>query len=184
MGRVKLKTIRTRKLKNIKGWNEFIQKTLTQRKITLTRLFSKRFMKELGKLARSLLVARVQDRATGIGAGDPPSPKPLAPLKEATIRAKLRANNLSGKTTPFGILGRSNLTHTGKMIDSIRVTVKDGFFRLGFNTKRSKVLAEFAAEGSSNRKARPFFDLTKGELRTMRALVRTRMLSIANKTFK
>jgi hypothetical protein len=89
----------------------------------------------------------------------------LAALKPSTIEAR-RHKNLRGDTTP----GRSNLTETGQMLDSIKainptngkVTVIPTGSRHG-DGKSNEDIAQYATDGASGRVKRAFMNVSNVE---------------------
>lgn len=91
--------------------------------------------------------------------------EPLAKLAPSTIasrKSKKRTGKLSSLTTP----GKSNLTDTGQMLDSLTGKgVSDGIGRISLaGTRRdgqtNTKVGEYAEDGSSTRPKRPFLNLT------------------------
>lgn len=108
---------------------------------------------------------------------------PLARLADSTVdkrRRKRENGDLSELTTPK----RSNLTATGQMLDSIKVTeVRDGQVTIAAtgtrsDRKRNDDVASYAEDGSNNRPKRKFLDLSGPELNALQRSVRDRIEAV------
>lgn len=84
----------------------------------------------------------------------------LAPLKKSTIKKREMFRGLDSTTTPE----TSNLTMTGKMLRSIKAKVQDGKITIAPTGERNIKLAQYAHDGSANRKPRVFMNFSRGEL--------------------
>ena len=127
---------------------------------------SSKAMRAYGKASIKLIVARTR-RGFGVQKTGTRQFR-LARLKPSTIRRRRAFTGLSSETSP----GKSNLTFTGKMLDSIFVkSARDGEVIIGPDRRRRKggvtneEISSFAEKGSSNRKKRPYLALSTKELR-------------------
>lgn len=119
-------------------------------------------MNAIGLQMIELIVARTRK---GLGVSKTGAKaKRLKPLSRAYVQRRKVAKNLSSLTRP----GKSNLTFTGIMLDSMRVLTKSPrFVRVGPNERRRKggvtnrEIAEFVSED------RPFNNLSDTELNKM-----------------
>ena len=94
----------------------------------------------------------------------------LAPLKPNTIKIR-RVKNLDGLTKP----NKSNLTESGDMLDNITHRVSNNTVIILFADKDQARKAYFHNRGTKRMRARPFFNLTRAELRNVeRQLQRAR----------
>lgn len=81
----------------------------------------------------------------------------LAPLKRSTIKIR-RVKNLHSLTKP----NKSNLTESGGMLDSITHRVSNNTLTIFFSDREQAKKAAYHENGK-----RPFFNLTKTELRSV-----------------
>lgn len=115
-------------------------------------------MKSLGQETVRLIVERTQEQGRGVSGGFGGRKKKLKKLAESTIKRRNGLKKLSSKTSP----DTSNLTMTGKLIQSVTSRVK-GFSRVLIYIKgsRNKTVAEHVQTD------RPFLLLTKTETNTL-----------------
>lgn len=147
-------------------------------------LFNSRLMMKLGKMARDIVYKRVK---SGYGVDSDKLPdgeavrQRLAPLSESyknkrkglarfqtksgEVRFKIKAPTLG----EFGTVGKSNLTLTGQMLDSIQLTLQRQGFLLSIpptprddSNLTNEEVAKFVTE-----QGRPFFALTGAELQIL-----------------
>lgn len=117
---------------------------------------NRQLIQKLGEMA----VEQIRNR-TRLGYGVPDLGAPqqkLQPLKDSTISNRKRSKGrgtLSGKTSPK----KSNLTHTGELLDSIRFVGQDNRLEIYIAGERNRSVAEFVAD-----QGRPFFTLSKSEV--------------------
>lgn len=144
--------------------NNFVGDLVT----VLKEVSSQRAMREYGKFAAKLIVARTRNGFGVVKTGA--KSKRLAKLAESTKERRRRSPNLS----PFTTSGKSNLTFTGAMLDSIGVkSVSNQTVTIGANRRRRKGgvtnedVAAFAEAGSSNRPKRQFLNLSSSELKQL-----------------
>lgn len=126
----------------------------------LKRLESKKYLDAIGKAAVESVVERTQDRGRGVREPEGQERK-LKRLAQLTRERRKRSKNLSSKT----LFWRSNLTHTGQMLESI-------YYRV---IGRSKIQIRLRGKKSQNKaqavsKARPFMNLSKKQVRNLLTL--------------
>ena len=132
----------------------------------LERSVSKRAMQEIGNLAVQIIRERTRD-GKGVQRPDGNRTK-LKPLSPQYIEFRKRFGNLSPFTSP----GRSNLTLTGQMLDSIKVVrtsqgkavVRPSGIRE--DGKRNADVARWVS------RERPFLNLARSEIRLITDEVR------------
>jgi hypothetical protein len=94
-------------------------------------------------------------------------PNPLPGLKASTKSARGRMN-LSGMTSP----GKSNLTMTGHMLDSLAYKVSDNKTTIYFDNDFAENKREWAEDGDVGRRvARQFFNLTISEINGLKKII-------------
>lgn len=145
-------------------------------------IVSNSFLKVLAEKARQLIYRRVKS-----GKGVNPSSGQEQSLKALSDRyvqyrkgnfsfstkkkgKKVTANKGAPRLGEFGSPGKSNLTLTGEMLDSIQIKIEKYGFRLYFPTTKHKFskrvtireLAQYVQENG-----RPFFSLSQGERRVL-----------------
>lgn len=87
-------------------------------------------------------------------------PSSFASLKPATIEDRKKVRRLSNLTRP----NLSNLTRTGKMVNSISFKVKTNSIQIYLKGNRNNKIATYHMEGTKNMPARPFFNLSNFEV--------------------
>lgn len=141
----------------------------------IKRITSEYTSSEKGKRLGQQIVDIIKKRTrTGkaVGKMNGPTGK-FVKIKEKTVDYRKKyEKNLSEFTTP----GRTNITATGQMLDSLRSESKTDSIVIYFEDKRtteldgrpSKItnskLAKYTQEGSNNRPARPFLNLSRTEM--------------------
>ncbi len=111
------------------------------------------------KLA-TLAIEQMRTR-TRLGYGVPDlgaAQQKLAPLQDSTVANRKRAKakgTLAGQTTPK----KSNLTHTGQLLDSIKFIARGNTIEISIMGERNRSVATFVTE-----QGRPFFTLSKSEV--------------------
>jgi hypothetical protein len=115
-------------------------------------------MRKIGEQAADMIRTRT---LLGYGVKDAGAPRARLKPLSASYKARRRDDDdLSGNTTP----GRSNLTRTGQMLDSVRVTdVKEGSVTVGPKGKRAdrkmnEQVAEYVTDAG-----RPFNNISNVE---------------------
>jgi hypothetical protein len=86
--------------------------------------------------------------------------------KPSTVEARKRMTDLSPETSP----GKSNLTMTGQMLNSITYTAKDKMVSIRFDNDFAKKKATWAEDGSPDRAPRKFFNLSSSEINGMQKI--------------
>lgn len=92
--------------------------------------------------------------------------KKLAPLKSRTVKKReymQEAGKLSSDTTPK----RSNLTMTGKMLDSLYGYSKDNKIIVEIGDTNRKEIAAYLHEGTPKMEARPFLNLSRLQIKRL-----------------
>jgi hypothetical protein len=121
----------------------------------------------------------------GVSATGAPREK-LAELKPSTVKSRTRGKKtgvLNELTTPK----KSNLTNTGQMLDSIKAqnatTGKVKISATGQHSsgKSNQTLTKYAAEGSPNRKKRPFLNLSDRGVKKVQDHIRQTILKVVKK---
>jgi len=151
------------------GFREDINKFTNALGIVVKESASQRAMREYGKRAIRLISKRTRN-GFGVKKSGAKSTR-LAKLRPSTIASRKSSPLLNrGLTSP----GKSNLTFTGRLIDSLLVKeVQNGKVVIGADRNRRKggitneELASLMEKGSSNRKARPFLNLSSNEIKTL-----------------
>ena len=106
----------------------------------------------------------------------------LSPLKESTVKAR-KKKTLSPNTSPK----RSNLTDTGKMLDSItwriigRDTIRIAPSGGRDDGENNADVAGYAHDGSSNRAKRPFLFLSDAETKGLSRFIRELLVKKLNR---
>ena len=122
-------------------------------------LLLRKISNELGQYIVDLIVERTRGEGKGVKAVNV---SPLAELQPSTIKQRRRLP-LHSETTP----DKSNLTRTGKLLDSIvyksRVTLNGISYSITISDKELDRIAGWLEQGSKNMKPRPFLKLSKGE---------------------
>ena len=159
---------------NLKNFERDMQKILDE-------ALDRGTMKSIGdELARRIKTRTQLGR--GVNKTGGPS-VPLAKLADSTTNSRRRKRengDLSALTAPK----KSNLTETGQMLESIRVTeVKDGQVTIAAagtrsDGKRNDDVASYAEDGSNNRPKRKFLDLSGAELNALQRSVRDRIETV------
>jgi hypothetical protein len=111
--------------------------------------------KELLKPIAEETVSEVKTRIrAGYGVEDDGSNKSkFKPLKDSTKKSR-KKSKLAGGTTP----AKSNLTHTGELVDSIEADVTDAKITLELKGERNQKVASYVSGD------RPFLHLSKQEI--------------------
>lgn len=153
--------IRKLNLKNIKGWDKFttfLEDTFNK---SVKEAISVKNMRVISRMAIAMIYERVK---SGYGVSDDeaknPRKKKLAKLKQSYIKWRQKYKGPKGDRFAPNL---SNLTLTGRMLNSMRASINNGSIVLKMTNQRAKDLEEYASDGSSNRKPRPFFALTRQE---------------------
>lgn len=129
------------------------------------------FMKKLGKESRDNIKLRTRQ---GYGVNEKGGKREaLRKLSDPYIERRKtlkKQGKLSQKTSPRGVRGRSNLTKTGKMLDSLSYKV-DGdsvevFIKGSENQDKAKENAEMG---------RPFMNMTDKDIRRLTNLIKERV---------
>ena len=150
------------------GFREDIKEFTNALGLAVQDAASSKAMRLYGEAAIKLIVARTR---RGFGVKKTGSKQfRLARLKESTIKRREAFTGLSPLTSP----GKSNLTFTGRMLDSIFVKkARKGEVILGPSARRRKggltneEISSLMEKGSSNRKARPYLALSTKQLRDL-----------------
>lgn len=136
--------------------------------IAIKEVSSQRAMKEYGKMAVKLIRARTRRGFGVIKTGA--NATRLARLAESTVEKRKRFPGLSSQTTP----GKSNLTFTGQLLDSLRVkSVTNQTVIIGADRRRRKggltneELSGIQQTRGRNRPARVFLNLSTNELKAL-----------------
>lgn len=113
-------------------------------------------IQKLGELA----IEQIRNRTRlGYGVAELGGPQQkLASLAKNTVvnrKAAKQEGKLSGKTSPK----KSNLTHTGELLDSIKFICNGRSLEVYIAGERNRKVAEFVAD-----QGRPFFTLSKSEV--------------------
>lgn len=167
-------------------------------------LINKRFIQELGMYTLDLIFKRVKS-GWGVDSDDKDpeytNRQRLSPLSDGYKKQRkglieFRAKNKKGGEVivkfkikkpllgKFATPNKSNLTFTGEMLDSIEIKAGDKGFNLYINNKRrsdgmtNKNLAELVTE-----EGRPFFAITKQEIRMIRTKINQRATALIKKYF-
>lgn len=140
-------------------------------------------MRELGMLGRDIIFKRVK---TGFGVNSERTPNPsLQRLKRLSPRY-IEQRRRQGVGGSFGSPGRSNLTNTGEMLDSMEVKVfNDSNFEilipnsLRKDKKLNSRIAEFV-----EKQGRPFFALTPDEQQILVKEIEDKIRKALNSTLR
>ena len=149
---------------------------LKQFRTTLDKVFtevtSQKNMREFGEYAVDRIVKRTRlGKGVDERGGDP---KPLKALSESYKKKRRTSEELSSTTRP----GKSNLTFTGQLLDSIKViTIKAGSVLISATGRRKDGLTNKELTGYVS-EDRPFLNLSKPELNGLSKLIRERIESI------
>lgn len=145
---------------------------------------SKTNLKPLANKAADLI--RIRTRV-GYGVSKSGSPKEkLKELKGSTKKSrntKKKRGLLSDETSP----SKSNLTETGKLLDSIKASVPSaGVIQVRLTGSHgddlsNEKLGEYMHEGSANREKRPFMGLTDLQIKQLTDDLRRDLLARVNK---
>lgn len=143
-------------------------------------VFSARAMKGLGEKGKDLLYKRVKD---GFGVNSDtekfPSKKKLKPLSPRYIEQR-RRKGVSGK---FGSPSKSNLTNTGQMLESIKVSADIGEFELSVKSDSRKGGGSNADVSKHVSRDRPWLSLTKEEQQSLSEEVEKTIASLFRRFF-
>jgi hypothetical protein len=134
------------------------------------------FYKQLGDKARDIVFKRTK---AGFGVNKDTVANPVrVPLKVLTSKGYIDYRRTI-KLGRFGKPGRSNLTLTGQMLDSIKVIPKRNGFEVVIPKTRRRAAGNRRRDPNTNndilqftRKARPFFALTTAEQRIITQEIR------------
>lgn len=114
---------------------------------------SKKNLKLVGQEGVKILIERTQGKGQGVEELGGRKQK-LKPLAKSTKKRRKSFKGLSPNTTP----GRSNLTFTGKLMESISFNTRVKSLRFRITGNKNKKIAEYVS------KDRPFFNFSKMEL--------------------
>lgn len=144
-----------------------LTKSLLINKISasISKFFSKSNMKDIAEKGAELIKSRTRSgKGVDVSGGEERALKPLA---RSTVERR-RRKNLHPSTSP----GKSNLTESGKMLDSIQGTVDSA------NNPRIEIA------GAKNRKKasevqgdRPFLNLSKKEIDTLKDEIKKKLIA-------
>ena len=149
--------------------------TLEKLKKAYAELLKANNMKKIAASSEDVVRARTR-RGYGVKKNEEKKEK-LAKLKPSYVTKREKMSNLSEKTTP----GKSNLTLSGKMLDSLESRAEKYGFKIYPGNTRAEKLTEYAEDGSANREPRPYMHLSDKEIlkikqeidRTLRAILKT-----------
>lgn len=128
----------------------------------LTTLITDDFLEALGKLAADQVRTRTR-LGYGVENAEQPQQK-LKPLAQSTRekRQRLKQNGrLSDQTSP----AKSNLTESGKLLDSISFKVSGTTVEVFINGKRNQAVTKYVSD------ARPFFNLSNTNIKVLAAFI-------------
>jgi len=146
------------KVKGLEKLRDALQKSFTG-------TFNASFNLMLAKKARDIIYKRTKAGRGVTAIGPRAQPARLARLSTPYVERRKR----TGVTGPFGSPGKSNLTYSGQMLESIRVQASARGFRVEIpNTKRANSnLSNSQVAQHVQDNGRPFFALTEDEIQIL-----------------